>query len=257
MDGVDSTEHYENDVIGTSIHDVLQPGTIDDPGILSASASGLHLEKNVDDLLNSGSSVLNKLKPGKETYRITTMKGLFLRSVLYSRYYYNLTCEASWVVETGSSKTQDKSRIVNSILPFIMQCCTPEDIAVLSICKPDPSSKEYDTWNNNLMSKAAEIEQRLQKQLEDEEDVYFPSRDKSKLRRKHMYVNGVDSRLADIRRVKGIKNSKLMSSFCSSAGSILPNSSSSSSTSANISNKKTQELNLITQQNVMSAFIRK
>jgi hypothetical protein len=208
--------------------------------------------------LNSGSSVLNKLKPVKETYRITTIKGLLVRSVLYSRYYYNnLTCEASWVVETGSSKTQDKSRIVNSILPFIMQSCTPEDIAVLSVCKPDPSSMEYDTWNNNLMSKAAEIEQRLQKQLEDEEDVYFPSRDKSKLRRKHMYVNAVDSRLADIRRVKGITNSKLMSSFCSSAGSILTNSSSSSSTSANISNKKTKELNLITQQNVMSAFIKK
>jgi homoaconitase/3-isopropylmalate dehydratase large subunit len=51
------------------------------------------------------------------------------------------------------------------------------------------------------MSKAAEIE----------EDNHFPMRDKTKLRRKHMYVNGgVDGRLSDLKKAKKILKSKKM-----------------------------------------------
>lgn len=99
------------------------------------------------------SPLVAQLKPGVAPFRILTMKGLYLRSILYSRYYYNLTCEASWVVETGSSSTQDKSRIVNIILPFIMNHCTDDDKAVLTTPKPDSSSPEYDVWNNSLLTK--------------------------------------------------------------------------------------------------------
>lgn len=224
-------------------------------GTQTKSDIGEYVDQDMEESISRTTSVLSKLQPGKETFRITTMKGLYLRSVLYSRYYYNLSCEASWVVETGSSSTQDKSRIVNSIVPFIMQCLTPEDITVLNAPKPESSSEEFNTWNSDLKSKAAEIEERLQKQLESEEDIFLPPRDKSKLRRKHMYVNGVDSRLADIKKVKNSQKSKQITSFCTSTESI-PTSSSLSSSSIALS-KKSREQDLKTQQTVMSAFIKK
>ena len=125
------------------------------------------------------STALASLQPGVTPFRIFTIKGLYLRSILYSRYYYNLICEASWIVETGTSSTQDKSRIVNTILPFIMKHCTDEDMRVLNSSKPDSSSPEYDVWNTNLRDKTIEIERRLEKILERDEDTYFPLRDKT------------------------------------------------------------------------------
>jgi hypothetical protein len=141
------------------------------------------------------------------------MKGLYLRSILYSRYYYNLSCEASWVVETGTSSTQDKSRIVNIILPFIMSHCTDDDKAILTLPKPDSSSPEFDPWNNKLLSRTADIERRLEKYLENEEDICSPSRDEKKLRRKHMSVNGVEGRLAEIKKMKRTSKSSSINSL--------------------------------------------
>ena len=163
------------------------------------------------------STALASLQPGVTPFRIFTMKGLYLRSILYSRYYYNLICEVSWIVETGTSSTQDKSRIVNTILPFIMKHCTDEDMRVLNSSKPDSSSPEYDVWNTNLRDKTIEIERRLEKILERDEDAYFPLRDKTKLRRKHMSVNGVEGRLSEINKMKKVKeNEKIRSSTVAS-----------------------------------------
>ena len=77
-------------------------------------------------------------------------------------------------METGTSSTQDQSRIVNTILPFIMKHCTDEDMRVLNSSKPDSSSPEYDVLNTNLRDKIIEIERRLEKILERDEDTYFP-----------------------------------------------------------------------------------
>ena len=156
------------------------------------------------------------------------MKGLHLRSVLYSRYYYNLTCEASWVVETGASSTQDKSRIVNTILPFIMKHCTEEDTAVLTSVKPDSASVEYDTWNTNLLKKTAEIESRLEKFLEGEELTYIPLRDMKKVRRKHMSVNGVEGRLTELRKKRRDHAAPSINVFCTPTDIICSSASSNS-----------------------------
>jgi hypothetical protein len=169
------------------------------------------------------STALASLQPGVTPFRIVTMKGLYIRSIPYSRYYYNLICEASWIVETGTSSTQDKSRIVNIILPFIMKHCTDEDMRVLSSSKPDSSSPEYDVWNTSLRDKTIEIEKRLEKILERDEDTYFPLRDKTKLRRKHMSVNGVEGRLAEINKMRKVKENEkrklsTLASFCGSGG---------------------------------------
>ena len=191
------------------------------------------------------------------------MKGLCLRSILYSRYYYNLSCEASWVVETGTSSTQDKSRIVNIILPFIMRHCTEDDKAILTSPKPDSSSPEFDVWNNNLLSRTADIERRLEKYLEHEEDICFPSRDKKKLRRKHMSVNGVEGRLAEIKKMKRTSKSSSINSLFHTvdissellqAGKVDNASEVHSSTS---SSKKNTDADVKRQQNLMSSFIRK
>jgi hypothetical protein len=191
------------------------------------------------------------------------MKGLCLRSILYSRYYYNLSCEASLVVETGTSSTQDKSRIVNIILPFIMRHCTEDDKAILTSPKPDSSSPEFDVWNNNLLSRTADIERRLEKYLEHEEDICFPSRDKKKLRRKHMSVNGVEGRLAEIKKMKRTSKSSSIDSLFQTvditskllqAGKVDNGSEVHSSTS---SNKKNTDADVKRQQNLISSFIRK
>ena len=171
-------------------------------------------------------SALASLQPGLPPFRIVTMKGLYLRSVLYPRYYYNLNCEASWIVETGTSSTQDKSRIVNIILPFIMKNCTEEDMRVLTLPKPDSSSPDYDVWNTNLRNKTIEIENRLAKLLESDEDTYFPLRDKTKLRRKQMSVNGVEGRLAELKKLKRNQKSSNIGNFCSSMGVTSKTSSS-------------------------------
>ena len=173
---------------------IIAIGIFNDGGALpSASRHSL-----ISTVSESATEQCVVLRPGAVPFRILTMKGLYLRSVLYSRYKYNLTCEASWVVETGASSTQDKSRIVNTILPFIMKHCTEEDNAVLTSTKPDSASPEYDTWNSNLLKKTAEIESKLEMILEREELIYFPLRDMKKLRRKHMSVNGVEGRLGPV-----------------------------------------------------------
>lgn len=214
------------------------------------------------------SPLIEQLKPGVAPFRILTMKGLYLRSILYSRYYYNLTCEASWVVETGSSSTQDKSRIVNIILPFIMNHCTDDDKAVLTTLKPDSSSPEYDVWNNSLLTRTAEIEKRLEAYLEQEEDVCFPDRNKKKLRRKHMSVNGVEGRLAEIKKARRNSDSTTISSIVPAVdiasnhvtSDKLVNASSSDAISSNNTTSKKQGSDVADikrQQNIMSAFIRK
>ena len=173
---------------------IIAIGIFNDGGALP-SASRRSLISTVSE---SAAEQCVVLRPGAVPSRIFTMKGLYLRSVLYSRYYYNLTCEASRVVEIGASSTQDKSRIVNTILPFTMKHCTEEDHAVLTSTKPDSASPEYDTWNSNLLKKTAEIESKLEIILEREESIYFPLRDTKKLRRKHMSVNGVEGRLGPV-----------------------------------------------------------
>jgi hypothetical protein len=67
---------------------------------------------------------------------------------------------------------------VHIILPFIMSHCTDDDTALLTSSKSDSSSHEFDVWNNSLLSRAAEIEKRLEKFLEREDDICFPLRDK-------------------------------------------------------------------------------
>lgn len=208
--------------------------------------------------------VVAQLKPGAAPFRIVTMKGLYLRSILYSRYYYNLTCEASWVVETGTSSTQDKSRIVHIILPFIMSHCTEDDKSVLTSPKPDTSSPDFDVWNNSLLSRAAEIEKRLEKYLEQEEDICFPLRDKKKLRRKHMSVNGVEGRLAEIKKIKRISKSTTINSLFHTVAITskpLPSDNIDSTSSSDVlnttsSSKKISDTDVKQQQNLI-AFIRK
>lgn len=215
------------------------------------------------------------LQPAKETFRILTMKGLTIRSIIYNRYYYNLNCDASWVVETGMSKTQDKSRIINIIIPFIKQYCTPADYIVLDSSKPDTSTVEFNEWNTNLRKISLDIEKRLENQLEEEEDAYFPQRDKSTLRRKHMFVNAVEKRLADIRKAKNIHESHSITSYCNTASapstvSATSSSSSSSSISSSSSSSsssrtvlKGAKKNTAKQQtgqkskSIISAFIKK
>lgn len=210
--------------------------------------------------------VVSQLKPGAAPFRIVTMKGLHLRSILYSRYYYNLSCEASWVVETGTSSTQDKSRIVNIILPFIMSHCTEDDKAVLTSPKPDSSSPEFDVWNNSLLSRTAEIEGRLEKYLEQEEDICFPSRDKKKLRRKHMSVNGVEGRLAEIKKMKKRSTSTTIDTLFHTvditskpvlSGKLDNATEVHSSTHTTSSSRKNTDADVKRQQNLMSSFILK
>jgi hypothetical protein len=211
--------------------------------------------------------VLAQLKPGDPPFRIMTMKGLFLRSILYSRYFYNLHCDASWVVETGTSSTQDKSRIVNIILPFIMSHCTDDDKAVLTSPKPDSSSPEFDSWNSRLLSRTAEIEKRLEKHLENEESICFPSRDKKKLRRKQMSVNGVEGRLAEIKKMKRTLKSSTINSIFHTVDITLKtlpsdkvdNDHSSYEISSHMtsSSKKNSDSDVKRQQNLMSSYIRK
>ena len=199
------------------------------------------------------------LRPGAVPFRILTMKGLYLRSVLYSRYYYNLTCEASWVVETGASSTQDKSRIVNTILPFIMKNCTEEDKAVLTSAKPDSASPEYDTWNTNLLKKTAEIESRLEAILEKEELTYFPLRDMKKLRRKHMSVNGVEGRLTELRKMSRDHAIPTTSAFCTPSDVTCSSASSKSLPSKSTTHppKEKSKVNSKKQPTIIGAFHRK
>ena len=187
------------------------------------------------------------------------MKGLYLRSILYSRYYYNLTCEASWVVETGASSTQDKSRIVNTILPFIMKHCTEEDHAVLTSTKPDSASPEYDMWNSNLLKKTAEIESKLELTLEREELIYFPLRDMKKLRRKHMSVNGVEGRLTELRKAKRNHTAPSISAFCTSNDITCSSASSNSLPSQSIvhTSKAKSKVDNKKQPSIIGAFRRK
>ena len=211
--------------------------------------------------------VLAQLKPGDSPFRIVTMKGLYLRSILYSRYFYNLFCEASWVVETGTSSSQDKSRIVNIILPFIMSHCTDDDIAVLTSPKPDSSSPEFDSWNSRLLCRTAEIEKRLEKYLEHEENICFPLRDKKKLRRKQMSVNGVEGRLAEIKKIKRMTKSSTINSLFQTvditlkplSSEVLVSEHSSDVLPSNItsSSKKNIDTDVKRQQNLMNAYIRR
>ena len=156
------------------------------------------------------STALASLQPCVTPCRIITMKRLHLRSILI--------CEVSWIVETGTSSTQDKSHIVNIILTFIMKHCTDEDMRVLNSSRPDSFSPEYDVWNTNLRDKTMEIVKRLEKILETDEDTYFPS-----LRLKHLSVNGVEGRLAEINKMRKVREmekrkSSTATNYCSSVG---------------------------------------
>ena len=70
-------------------------------------------------------------KPGADPFAITEMSNLKLHYILFCRFNYELTCDASWTMNTGKSSSQDRSRITGTIMPLMLKSCEPEDLLVL------------------------------------------------------------------------------------------------------------------------------
>lgn len=169
-------------------------------------------------------------KPGAEPFTITEMSNLKLHYILFCRFNYELTCDASWTMNTGKSSSQDRSRITGTIMPLMLKSCEPEDLLVLQSRKPDTTTVEYEVWRSELLRVSLKVEERVRINLEAEEKEFLPPRNEK--RKRDMCINGVMDRLKKVNNARKARVPIAGSSIarhCSGAQSSAMSSSSSSS----------------------------
>lgn len=139
-------------------------------------------------------------KPGADPFAITEMSNLKLHYILFCRFNYELTCDASWTVNTGKSSSQDRSRITGTIMPLMLKSCQPEDLLVLQSRKPDTTTAEYEVWRSELLRVSLKVEERVRTNLEADEREYLPPRNEK--RKRDMCINGVMDRLKKVNNAR-------------------------------------------------------
>lgn len=168
----------------------------------------------------------------QDVYKISTMKKLQIVTLVFNWYYCKLESGGAFVVDTGKSSTQNKSKIVNTIMPLIIKLATTEELTALRAPRPGPDENQ-NPWRMSLEATSKVVVAQFKQSLFLEEIKYGLIEEGSK-DKKGMTVSAVETRIADLKRAKAAKSQKSMAAIYGDSTS----SSSSSSTKTSKIDKK-------------------
>ena len=171
-------------------------------------------------------------RQGADTFSITEMSNLKLHYIFFCRFNYELTCDASWTMNTGKSSSQDRSRITGTIMPLMMKSCEPEDLHIVQSSKPETSTAQYETWRSELLRVSLKVEEKVRINLEAEEKEYLPPRNEK--RKRDMCINGVMDRLKKVSNARKARTASVAPSIAMHFGNATSTPVASSSSASAI-----------------------